>query len=81
MLIWYCASADEGSDQEWSRYDKDELILQLTQVSLLLRLKLARQRTVCEQRVSLVCNLTYSLSSCRDWSEGFEYVVRNNLEF
>lgn len=34
-----CARADEGCDQEWSPHDKDEFVLQLTQVSLLLRLQ------------------------------------------
>jgi len=30
--------ADEGSDQEWNPHDKDEFVLQHTQVSQLLRL-------------------------------------------
>lgn len=37
-----CACADEGSDQEWNPHDTDEFVLQHTQVSSLLRLKLAR---------------------------------------
>lgn len=53
----FCACTDEGGDQEWNGHDKDEFVLQHTQVNLLLRLQLARP---CIDRIPHVLNIFHS---------------------